>query len=348
VTTTSRATKPARRSILGALLLGIAVCACQRPQPAAFASMDDGERRAPTTGLAGPSAHAFAYVTLGVEDLDRALGLWSERFGMEVSRRSEDPDPALAALRGYAPDAIVGQALLNAPGLIDGGIHLVRFARSDQGTHASRRSAEGPAFGIAVAVRDLERYLEALSAGGLTPARDLGILEPGGRKLRAARLPAADGVEVLIVETPGAAVVTRERIDAVYWLLIETDELEREAGFFTEVLGLERLESGSFPIGTGERLRSAPMLVLGDSESHLGRIALVEASALAEDAPRSAAASTRGILGVTYVVPDLAPILARGARFGVREHGRVSSLLGEGRMASVHSPSGLRIDIIEQ
>lgn len=332
--------------MLGALL-GLAVCACRRPQPVALATLDEGARRPAADRVAGPSARAFACVTLGVADLDRALALWSDRFGMEVSRRSEGPDRELSAIRGFAEDAIAGQALLNAPGLIDGGIHLVRFAHAAPAARATRRSADAGAFGIAVAVRDLERQLDALSAAGLAPARDLRILELEDRELRAARLHATDGVEVLLVEAPGTAVVRRARIDAVYWVLIAVKDLERDAAFFTEVLGLERLESGKIPVGTGERRDGAPMLVLGDRESRLGRIALVEAPALAGDPPRTGSDSAQGILGVTYVVPDLAPIVARGTRYGLREHGRVSSLLGDGRMASVHSPSGLRIDIIE-
>jgi len=47
-------------------------------------------------------------------------------------------------------------------------------------------------------------------------------------------------------------------------------------------------------------------------------------------------------------VPDLEPILARGAAYGIRDAGRVTTILGSGRMAQLTSPAGLRIDLLER
>ena len=55
----------------------------------------------------------------------------------------------------------------------------------------------------------------------------------------------------------------------------------------------------------------------------------------------------RGMLSITYIVGDLGPLLARGATLGIVNHGTVSSVLGAGRMASLTSPAGVRVDLLE-
>ena len=70
---------------------------------------------------------AFAYVVISVADMDRALGLWVERFGMQVVTRRDGSDPGLARAWGLPADGIVEQVLLRTPGMTDGGVHLVRF-----------------------------------------------------------------------------------------------------------------------------------------------------------------------------------------------------------------------------
>jgi hypothetical protein len=56
----------------------------------------------------------------------------------------------------------------------------------------------------------------------------------------------------------------------------------------------------------------------------------------------------RGLLSVTYFVPDAAPILARGAAYGASDLGRTATIYGAGRTLLLTSPSGLRLQIIER
>jgi hypothetical protein len=116
----------------------------------------------------------------------------------------------------------------------------------------------------------------------------------------------------------------------------------RETAFFGEVLGLNLLAS----IPAGEA--GADVRILGTRDSRLGRLELMEYAARSgRDLYWRTAPPARGILSVTYVVADLAPILERGRIAGIADHGPVRTILGEGRMASVTSPAGLRIDFIQ-
>ena len=60
------------------------------------------------------------------------------------------------------------------------------------------------------------------------------------------------------------------------------------------------------------------------------------------------AAPSRGQLSVTYFVDDLARWLAIAEANGVADLGRGAGIYGGGRMATVTTPAGLRIDLVEQ
>jgi hypothetical protein len=98
------------------------------------------------------------------------------------------------------------------------------------------------------------------------------------------------------------------------------------------------------PSGAGLDIR-----ILGDPASPYGRLELVQYEGVKSSNlyPRTAPPA-RGMLSVTYFVPDLEPILARGAAYGIRDAGRVTTILGSGRMAQLTSPAGLRIDLLER
>jgi hypothetical protein len=48
---------------------------------------------------------------------------------------------------------------------------------------------------------------------------------------------------------------------------------------------------------------------------------------------------------VTYFVPELDSIVARGGSLGVRDLGAFNGVYGEGRLATVTTPAGLRVDL---
>jgi hypothetical protein len=58
----------------------------------------------------------------------------------------------------------------------------------------------------------------------------------------------------------------------------------------------------------------------------------------------------RGLLSVTYFVPDVVATLARAAAIGAPgiDHGVVRLIFGESRMGTIVSPAGLRIDLVER
>jgi catechol 2,3-dioxygenase-like lactoylglutathione lyase family enzyme len=313
----------AMRRLFAAAAACVAFAACS----AAGSGRDSAAR------IAGPSPRAYAYVVVSVADMQQALDLWEERFGMEISRRERGADIGLARIWGLADDAIADQALLNTPGVIDGGVHLVRF-RSP--ADAVREGAEPTDLGprdLEIAANDVQAAGAELAAAGVAI---------GWEGASAPRLLVHDAVGLVLHQSD----VKRQALSSrgygvAMQLAAVVPDIERELAFFQKVLGLELLAS------------SAPNAVpqvrtLGTRQSPFGRLALVDyGSSMGRDLYPSAAPPARGLLGIIYVVPDLAPIMVRGREAGLADHGQVRSILGDGRMASVTSPAGLRIDFIE-
>lgn len=351
--------RPLLASALAALALATCGAACQR-EPAPQAARTDGEQPAGATAIAepleGPYARSFAYVVVSVADMRQALDLWVGTFGMEIADRRTGPDPGLAAVWGLAPDAIAEQALLNTPGMIDGGVHLVRFARPGPPVREGAAPADRGPRSIDVAARDVERRHAELRAAGRELRAGIARTDDGGKPLHAARLAAHDGLTVVLLEQPGEPYPASPQGYGVTPAIVTvTADNAREAAFLQQALGLEQLaqqrlaapqprHSGALPAGATIDVR-----VLGGRDSRFGRLRLEQyVGADGRDLYPRAVPPARGMLGVTYVVPDLGPILATPHAPAITQHGTVRSILGEGRMASLVSPAGLRIDIIEK
>jgi catechol 2,3-dioxygenase-like lactoylglutathione lyase family enzyme len=286
----------------------------------------------------GPSQRAYAYVVIGVEDLALALDLWHGRFGMEIARREKGPDAQLARVWGLPENAIADQALLDSPGMLNGGVHLVQFASHASAVRDGAKFTDLAPQSVVVAVRDLEaRYAELAT----DPSRFASRVTRRTLErvpVRELHMDTHDALDVVFREPlRKPEPVSKQGYGAVQAIVITTSDMEREAAFFRDAMGLEMLGSAQ-----------SDVLVLGDRKGRVGRIEIAQSSdPQARYLYARAVPPARGLIGVTYVVPDLKPFIANGRAAGLAAHGRVISILGDGEMASVASPSGLRIDIIQ-
>ncbi len=294
----------------------------------------------------GPSARAYAYAVIGVADLGLALDLWHGRFGMEIARRETGPDAQLARVWGLAENAITDQALLATPGMLNGGVHLVQFATSGDAVREGALPADLAPQSVVVAVRDLEtRYAELATDPHRYQSRLL-VRTLGRATVHELHMDTHDALDILFREQLRAPqVVSAQGYGAGVGIVATAADVGREVAFFRDVLGLELL---------GTEQRAAPggapieVHVLGARDSRFGRVELFQpADAEGRDRYVRAVPPARGLISLTYVVPDLKPVVEKGRAAGIAEHGRVHSIVGEGFMASVASPAGLRIDIIQ-
>ncbi len=333
-------TRPLR--LLGAFLFAALATACA-----------SAPKKAP---VKGPSPMAYSYVVISVADMNAAMRLWRDRFGMEVSTVRSGNDPGLAKSWGLPPDGIVEQALLNTPGLIVGGVHLVQFRKPGPSVRAGAQPMDLVPKSVDIAVVDIEKRYGEMTDGGFRFRSPIGKLNSqDGKLVLEAHTTGPDDINLVLVEQPGTPEpVSPKGFGVAPQIVLTTDDNTREANFLQQVLGLKEMSHNRFSGPSIEKTVGLPagaaldIRIMGSPDSDFGRLEIVQyEGAKGTNLYPKAVPPARGMLGVTYVVTDLAPILERGKAYGIKDHGRVRSILGEGRMASVTSPAGLRIDIVQ-
>ncbi|MGB8326328.1 MAG: VOC family protein, partial [Steroidobacteraceae bacterium] len=305
-----------------------------------------------SSSVKGPSGTAVGYVVVSVADLDAALDFWVNRLGMEIETRRTGEDAQLAAAWGLPHDGIVDQALLHTPGMFDGGVHLVQFRTPGPPVRRDAANIDLLPSAMEVAVRDLPaRYAELLAAGFKFGSTIQRTTASDGRTMREAHLLAAEDMDLILVEPGGAPEpVSPQGFGATPRIVLTTSDIAREREFFRYVFRLEPLATYRLGGAAASTLVSTgrDVTVLGNGLSRYGQLELVRYDqGPGRNLYARARPPARGMLSITFVVPDLTPILERGRSFGLRELGRVRSILGEGRMAQITSPAGLRIDVVE-
>ena len=176
-------------------------------------------------------------------------------------------------------------------------------------------------------------------------------------------LPGPDGVNFVFVEQEGhPEPVSPKGYGVMPQMVAISPDNKFEKAFFEGVMGLKETSYNRFsgpevektiglPKGAGLDIR-----IFGDPAYDYGRLEIVqyEGAKSADLYPR-AKPPARGLLSVTYFVPDVGAILARATaadapkmRAAPVDHGVVATIFGASRMATLVSPAGLRIDLVER
>jgi catechol 2,3-dioxygenase-like lactoylglutathione lyase family enzyme len=301
---------------------------------------------------------AFAHVTVGTADLDLALGLWRDIFGLEVIAERSGADPALAAVWGLPADGIAREALLRTPGIDVGGMHFVEFRSPGVPVREGAEVFDRLPKNLDVYTTDLPAKYEDLKNRGIKfRASWTEMASPDGSRFREVQMPGPDATNIAVLEILGSDYrYGPSGYAAIGPLIIVVEDAEIETRFFTKALGLASvmvdLLSGpevekmvGLPPGAGLDFR-----VLGDPEDPMGRIEVIEYQQT-EGTDRYALAKPphTGTLHVTWQVDDLAPLRASLDKWGVpiTEHGPVDAIFGRGPMISFYSPGGFRIEVQE-
>ena len=296
----------------------------------------------------------FAYVVISVADMDRALALWVDRFGMEIVTRRDGKDAALAAAWGLPPGDIIDQALLRTPGVREGGVHLVRFRLPGPAVRDGAAPTDLVPKSVDIAVRDIQARYDEMSAAGFKFRAPVNrLVTQTGQEVFETHMFGPDGLNLVFVEQPAhpEPVSAKGYGVAPQIVVISPDNL-RESSFWQSLLGLEQISHNQFAGAAIEKAVGLPsgakldIRIMGDSKIDYGRIEIVQyEGATSRDLYPRAKPPARGQLSVTYFVPELDSIVARGGSLGVRDLGTFNGIYGEGRLATVTTPAGLRVDL---
>ncbi|MEZ5459029.1 MAG: hypothetical protein R3E65_06885 [Steroidobacteraceae bacterium] len=317
------------------------------------------ERLAPRPSTSVPPTMAvhpltYAYVVVSVADMDQALALWVDRFGMEIVTRRDGRDTSLAAAWGIPPGDIIDQALLRTPGVREGGLHLVRFRVPGPAVREDAAPTDLVPKSIDIAVRDIQaRHAELLAAGYRFRAPVNRLVTDSGLEVFETHMFGPDALNLVLLEQPAhpEPVSSKGYGVAPQIVVISPDNL-RESSFWQSLLGLEQVSHNQFAGPAIEKAVGLPpgarldIRIMGDSQVDYGRIEIVQyEGASGRNLYPRVRPPARGLLSVTYFVPEVDSIIARGASLGVRDLGRFNGVYGVGRLATATTPAGLRVDL---
>jgi catechol 2,3-dioxygenase-like lactoylglutathione lyase family enzyme len=355
-------------SVLASTLCACALLAsCSLFKPLQRAPLEETTTVSSAPAAAAVDPRAYAYIVLSVADMDLALALWVQRFGMQVVVRRVGTDPQLAGLWGVAPDAIIDQALLLTPGMAQGGVHLVRFKLPGAAIRENAAPTDLVLKSIDIAARDIFARHAELEAAGYKFRSKIGRFETDGVVVHEVHLPGPDAVNLVFLEQEGKPEPTSPKGYGVAPQIVATSpDNKREKAFFEGVRAMHEASYHRFSGPEVERTIGLPpggaldVRIFGAPDYDYGRLEIVQYEGVkSNDLYPTIKAPARGLLSVTFFVPDVAAVLQRAAqlqadaaagamRAAPVDHGVVDTIFGKKRMATLTSPAGLRVDLVEQ
>ncbi|MCP5327588.1 MAG: VOC family protein [Sinobacteraceae bacterium] len=335
----------------------------ERTRPGRAVSSPRPQQEVPLVPPLAANPLVFSYAVISVADLEQALALWQARFGMELVARREGTDPGLAQAWGVGPGEIIDQALLRTPGMEQGGVHLVRFRVPGPAVRETAAPTDLVPKSVDIATRDLPARHAELVAAGYKFRSPIGKFVTDKVVVHEVHLRGPDAVNLVFLEQEGhPEPVSPQGYGVMPQIVAISPDNRLEKAFFEGVLGLKETSYNRFGGPEVEKTVGLPkganldIRIFGDPAYDYGRLEIVQYEGVdgADLYPR-AVAPARGLLSVTYFVPDVAAILARATaadaprmRAAPVDHGVVASIFGQSRMATLTSPAGLRIDLIER
>ena len=313
------------------------------------------------------NARAFSFVVLSVADLDEALGLWVTRFGMQVVVRRRAADRDLARQWGLGDDDIVDQALLVTPGRHQGGVHLVRFRQPGAAVRETAAATDLVPKSVDIAVHDIAARYAELEAAGFRFRSKIGRFVTDGIVVHEVHMHGPEAVNLVFLEQEGKPEhVSAQGYGVAPQVIATTPDNRGEKLFFEQVLGLEETSHHRFAGPEVERTIGLPpggaldVRIFGDTAYDYGRLEIVQYEGVqSTDLYPRAVPPARGMLAVEFHVKDIDRLLARAAsllrehgaaamRQPPLDHGHAETIFGAARMATLCSPAGLRLHLIEQ
>ena len=305
------------------------------------------------------SIRSIDTIIVGVQNINEAIELWVNQFGLDIVSEREGIDADLSRLWQLEDDEITKQALLATPKIDVGKIHLVQFKNP---TTAVRQNANATDLGpknLDVTCLDLpSKYDELIKMGYQFRSEYVGYqIESIGADVLEVQMPGHDHTNIIFVEQLGEKIQLSKRgYGGITSLVTIVSELDEETDFFMDIFSLkEALSEDLFgehvekmiglPKGGGLRLN----LLEGDEIDRYGRVELVAyiGAEKQDDLYKIANPPALGTLHCVFRVEDIDSIKnkLRNRSLSFKEHGLLDLIYGKGEIISFRSPAGLRIEV---
>ena len=305
------------------------------------------------------SIRSIDTIIVGVQNINEAIELWVNQFGLEIVSEREGIDTDLSRLWQLEDDEITKQALLATPKIDVGKIHLVQFKNPSTAVRQNANATDLGPKNLDVTCLDLpSKYDELIKMGYQFRSEYVGYkIESIGADVLEVQMPGHDHTNIIFVEQLGEKIQLSKRgYGGITSLVTIVSELDEETDFFMDIFSLkEALSEDLFgehvekmiglPKGGGLRLN----LLEGDEIDRYGRVELVAyiGAEKQDDLYKIANPPALGTLHCVFRVEDIDNIKNKLRKRSVsfKEHGLLDLIYGKGEIISFRSPAGLRIEV---
>ena len=305
------------------------------------------------------SIRSIDTIIVGVQNIDEAIELWVNQFGLDIVSEREGIDADLSRLWQLDDDEITKQALLATPKIDVGKIHLVQFKNPSTAVRENANATDLGPKNLDVTCLDLPRkYDELIEMGYEFRSEYVGYqIESIGADVLEVQMPGHDHTNIIFVEQLGEKIqLSKKGYGGITSLVTIVSELDEETNFFMDIFSLkEALSEDLFgehvekmiglPKGGGLKLN----LLEGDELDRYGRVELVAyiGAEKQDDLYKIANPPALGTLHCVFRVEDIDNIKnkLRNRSVSFKEHGLLDLIYGKGEVISFRSPAGLRIEV---
>ncbi|MEL7296257.1 MAG: hypothetical protein AAGJ86_01280 [Pseudomonadota bacterium] len=298
-------------------------------------------------------------VTVSVADMDAALALWRDQFGLTVVATRDGPDTGLATLWAIKPSDIRRQVLLATGDHRHGMLHLIEFAAPGEAVREGAAVFDWVPKNLDIYVEDMPaRIAELLAAGYAFRADQFSeVTAPDGTRFREIHMPAHDGLNIVLLELlDDSPPLTDRHYGAVGPLITIVPDANREKAFVADVLEMDQLKDNKLDGPEIEAMIGLPsgaaldVSIWGDKAQSLGWLEIIEYQGTqgSDLYPRAKPPAT-GILQLRYSVADLDAVTQNLKRKAVpfEALSALDLLDGSDDLVALTTPAGLRLEIAE-
>ncbi len=305
------------------------------------------------------SIRSIDTIIVGVQNINEAIELWVNQFGLDIVSEREGIDADLSRLWKLEEEEITKQALLATPKIDVGKIHLVQFKNPSPAVRQNANATDLGPKNLDVTCLDLpSKYDELIKMGYQFRSEYVGYqIESIGADVLEVQMPGHDHTNIIFVEQLGEKIQLSKRgYGGITSLVTIVSELDEETDFFMDIFSLkEALSEDLFgehvekmiglPKGGGLRLN----LLEGDEIDRYGRVELVAyiGAEKQDDLYKIANPPALGTLHCVFRVEDIDSIKnkLRNRSLSFKEHGLLDLIYGKGEIISFRSPAGLRLEV---
>lgn len=296
-------------------------------------------------------------MTVGVADMDVALGLWVEEFGMEIIASREGGDPDTAKAWGIKAEDILRQVLLRTGEQTRGMLHLVEFNNPYEPVRKDAKPYDLTPKNLDIYTYNLvDKLAEMLAKGYKFRSEEAHLINaPDGTAFREVHMFGHDDINVVLLEVVGKPKpFTSKGVAAVGPLVLIVPDVSTESDFFEKIFLVDKLNENvlddpklikviGLPDGTVLNIH-----IWGRKGFDLGQLELIEYQGIDGNNlyPRAKPKSL-GLLHLCYVIPNNALLVERLAKhkINVKKYGALNTIHGACEVISFYSPAGLKIEV---